>query len=767
MKKLFLSSLLMVFMAALYGCSGGGTSSDKNVKKTVNGAVSFPALSTLVAKQVAGVTPAGTVIPPTLVVTDLSGIVIATPALIVDPSDPKKFTYSTSLDSSNNYVFKAKWDGQVLRALVDKSSLSALTADIKITPVSTATVLVVEQSLALAPGTLGTSGANTTVAQAAAVFLASLPPATIETNITAALVACSSNSGTATAAQAQLASLSNIVTAAIVQNVDAAAFMAGTTAITTVTAVTYTQADGVVTPSSGTVAPADVVTIADSITATLPKITSSGSTTFTAGTAGTFTVAGTGTLSVTGTLPSGITFDPASGLLSGTPATGSNAAYPLTFTATSGGFSVTQAFTLTVTPAAVVPPPSTTSIIGTWGAYGDPTVLTGIITFVDSTHYMFVQAGPADTYGSTGLEYGTYTYNPSTGTGVFDKSPLFDTNGEWGLSHPPVGTSYSISVTGDTLTIGNSVEGSKQLPRMQSNAAKPVIGAWWGPSTDLATGKAGGVLIAFLDDTHCLLAQAGSASGDYSTGGMDGVELGTYTISNNVLSLSLPIDTNGDWGFWSLNPVHGTYPISVSGNALNLGGNIINRVAATSVTNITVADYAKFVGYSRYLDYPNISHTHYYDGVQTVSGRSVNVMREVDDIGSVLKETIYLSSDITSGVYILGFNGIFAANAYPAVLPSFVPGQEYGPYDIMGDGTQMVYVTWTFENVTVPYGTFTNALKQKTRIRTGSVDTISYNWYAKDMGGVKWQDGSNASINEVLTGRNFTWPNSGDVTAQW
>lgn len=186
---------------------------------------------------------------------------------------------------------------------------------------------------------------------------------------------------------------------------------------------------------------------------------------------------------------------------------------------------------------------------------------------------------------------------------------------------------------------------------------------------------------------------------------------------------------------------------------------VCNGSANTASTTISVADYAKPVGYLRYNAYPGISHTHYFDGVKTVQGRSVNVLREIDDVGSVLKETVYFSSDLTSGIYLLGANGEFLVNPFPFILPTFVPGKEYGPYDIYGDGSTMAYVTWSFEDVTVPYGSFPNALKQKTRLRSGTTDSISYNWYVKDVGGVKWQDGQNPNDNELLATRNFTWPN--------
>ena len=84
-----------------------------------------------------------------------------------------------------------------------------------------------------------------------------------------------------------------------------------------------------------------------------PLITSASSTTFTAGTAGNFTVTGTGvptpTFSETGTLPSGVTLNATTGVLSGTPAASTGGTYPIAITASNGiSPNATQAFTLTV-----------------------------------------------------------------------------------------------------------------------------------------------------------------------------------------------------------------------------------------------------------------------------------------------------------------------------------------------------------------------------------------------------------------------------------
>jgi streptogramin lyase len=86
---------------------------------------------------------------------------------------------------------------------------------------------------------------------------------------------------------------------------------------------------------------------------------------FTAGAGGAFRVSVLGfpapTVSESGALPAGVTFDPASGLLGGTPAPGTAGTYAVSLSAGNGvGSTATQTFTLTVTaPAPPVPPPVT------------------------------------------------------------------------------------------------------------------------------------------------------------------------------------------------------------------------------------------------------------------------------------------------------------------------------------------------------------------------------------------------------------------------
>src|SRR5438445_3669398 len=89
-----------------------------------------------------------------------------------------------------------------------------------------------------------------------------------------------------------------------------------------------------------------------------PAITSANATTFTVGMAGTFTVTATGSpapaLGESGALPMGVTFNTGSGVLSGTPATGTGGTYNITFTATNSAGTATQNFTLTVNEAPAI-----------------------------------------------------------------------------------------------------------------------------------------------------------------------------------------------------------------------------------------------------------------------------------------------------------------------------------------------------------------------------------------------------------------------------
>ena len=152
-----------------------------------------------------------------------------------------------------------------------------------------------------------------------------------------------------------------------------------------------------------------------------PAITSATSTTFVVGSAGSFTVAATGfpapTLSATGSLPGGVTFNSATGVLSGTPTASAGGTCNLTFKASNSvGTDATQKFTLTVNQApAITSAANSTFLVGTAGTFT-----------VTVTGY------PAPTLSQTGTLPSGVTFNPSTG--VLGGNPAAAGGGTFGLT---------------------------------------------------------------------------------------------------------------------------------------------------------------------------------------------------------------------------------------------------------------------------------------------------------------------------------------------
>jgi hypothetical protein len=168
-----------------------------------------------------------------------------------------------------------------------------------------------------------------------------------------------------------------------------------------------------------------------------PVITSANSTTFVVGTAATFTVTAAGVptpiLGEGGTLPNGISFNAATGVLSGTPATGDGGTYSLTFSASNGVTpSATQTFTLIVDEApAITSTNSATFTVGTAGTFS-----------LTATGF------PAPTFNEAGTLPNGLSFSP---TGVLSGTPLPGTGGTYTLTFTPV-NSVGIGL-GQTFTI--------------------------------------------------------------------------------------------------------------------------------------------------------------------------------------------------------------------------------------------------------------------------------------------------------------------------
>ncbi len=493
---------LIMVLLAFSGCGGGGggaASSDSPVQRaTLSGTIVFPSATSKLAgtaKAVSATTPS-----ITLVVLDLSGNKIA------DVPVDSAGTYNVTLPVNNNYVLKATSGLMVLRSLVDQATMATATPTVAVNTNTATAVIAIEKAANLTPGTLGTAAATTVQASSAILKIVAMPPASIVANITNAYSAISNTPATVTASQAQLANLANIVKAAVANSVDAATFVANPTTITT---TIYTITGGTVVPTSSIV---DATTIANTAAAVAnviiyaPQFTSANSVTFTVGTAGSFavTTVNASTLSYTGSLPDGVTFTPNgnSGSLGGTAADGKEGNYPLVFTATTDGLTVSQAFVLKINGLN-----SATFAEGTAGIF----TVTGTGTFTKSGT---LPAGV--TFSSTGVLSGT----------------------------PEVGTSgtYSITITASnggltatqafTLTVNPRLYSVSGIMTYNGTVAR-------GVSVKLTAASGGAIITAVTDDSGTYQFQL--KTGSYTLAPADANwDFTAVSISVNKADVTVP-----------------------------------------------------------------------------------------------------------------------------------------------------------------------------------------------------------------------------------
>jgi Bacterial Ig-like domain (group 3)/Bacterial Ig-like domain (group 1)/Putative Ig domain/Domain of unknown function (DUF4214)/Invasin, domain 3 len=250
-----------------------------------------------------------------------------------------------------------------------------------------------------------------------------------------------------------------------------------------------------------------------------PAITSGGAATLTAGGAGTFTVTATGypapVLSQGGTLPSGATFDAASGTLSGTPAAHTGGTYPITLTAGNGvGQEAAQDFVLTVDEApAITSADRTTLTVGTAGS------LT-----VTATGF------PTPALSEGGALPGGVTFTPhADATASLGGTPAAGTRGVLPLTLTAVNGVGSDATQAFTLTVEDGSTTSVSSSNARSISGRSVIlTASVGSGAGTPTGT-----VTFLDGattlgTGTLAGGGGSAAATYSTSGLP---VGTHSIT--------------------------------------------------------------------------------------------------------------------------------------------------------------------------------------------------------------------------------------------
>ena len=84
------------------------------------------------------------------------------------------------------------------------------------------------------------------------------------------------------------------------------------------------------------------------------------------------------------------------------------------------------------------------------------------LSIIDDTNYMFAVDGDPDDGGGRGMERGTYTWDFSSG--AFTATAISETAGDWGISYL---NTMTVSISGNTLNLNDSVEGLIQFTKVQ------------------------------------------------------------------------------------------------------------------------------------------------------------------------------------------------------------------------------------------------------------------------------------------------------------
>jgi hypothetical protein len=227
------------------------------------------------------------------------------------------------------------------------------------------------------------------------------------------------------------------------------------------------------------------------------------------------------------------------------------------------------------------------SIVGTW-YIGNPGGGTDQIAFTFLANGTFLVADKGtvanDPNGTSGLEWGSYTWDSATGAVSFNFA--INTDGEWGLSHSGITTA---TVVDDVLTL-TGPEGPFSVPRLLS-PPDSIVGSWYMAQND-PNGGTDQIVFTFLADGTFLVADKGTVARDPN--GTSGIEWGTYTWNpaTGATVINVQVNTDLQWGFASFAPETINMTLDVQGDTLAIGvsdgdSGFPTRLSPLTATTIT------------------------------------------------------------------------------------------------------------------------------------------------------------------------------------
>jgi hypothetical protein len=201
--------------------------------------------------------------------------------------------------------------------------------------------------------------------------------------------------------------------------------------------------------------------------------------------------------------------------------------------------------------------PADSTLIGSWHYSFEPSWGGIVLTFLPNGEYMHAEVRQDEADGYSGIERGTYTWNPITGD-LTVPTIITDTNGDWGLSDlHEAGETLKVLVKGNSMMIEDMT-----FTRVQQ-ATGSIVGSWaWRVEDELG-------IVTFLPDGTYFLAEDGN--GDAY--GYRGVEHGRYSwdaSSSELAVTEILYDTNGNWGLSDLYLSGETLKVSIEGRTLTV-----------------------------------------------------------------------------------------------------------------------------------------------------------------------------------------------------
>jgi len=248
------------------------------------------------------------------------------------------------------------------------------------------------------------------------------------------------------------------------------------------------------------------------------------------------------------------------------------------------------------------------AIVGAW-QFGDGAANnSGVLVFQANGVYFHAEDTVATPDWQDGVERGTYIWNAETGAFIATANAASDTNGEIGLSHP-LGA-VTITVSGNTMTFTDDVEGTFTLTRVGFDSANLIEGAW---SLTDNKGLITGCLV-FLPNNiyfHMEIHSSNGSNGNSDPNGVTGMERGNYSFNTmtGALVATIAVDTNLQYGL--SDPVPNFVVDFYSERVMNINenGEHLEQFQLHRISNATVTDFRlnKSRNYTQTAD--NTAHT--------------------------------------------------------------------------------------------------------------------------------------------------------------